>query len=459
MTHGFLPHDQIGLFTDLYEFTMAQAYVEEGMEDEAVFSLFVRRLPARRNYLLACGQQEVVQYLDSLRFSGETLAYLETLKLFSPNFLQWLERFRFSGSVYAMPEGTPIFANTPILEVVAPLPQAQLVETLVMNQIHLQTVMASKAVRVVTAAEGRPVIDFGPRRMHGLDAGIKAARAFYIAGLTATSNVLAGKLYGIPLAGTMTHSYVQAHDDEAEAFWAFARRYPETILLVGTYDTLEGVRKVVHLAKEIGPECRLGGIRLDSGDLLALSRSSRRLLDEAGLAHVKIVASGDLDEDVIAELLAKGAHLDGFGIGTSLGVSADVPSLDIAYKLVAYAGRGRLKLSAGKSVLPGRKQVYRVQPDRKVAYDILARADEGLPGRPLLEPAMAHGRLVPTYPRDLEVIRRYARRQIQRLPDRIRSLITAAPLYLVEVSEGLRASASEVRQQIATAELSARKRG
>ena len=245
---------ELELFTDLYELTMLQAYLKEGMTDEAVFSLFVRRLPPQRNFLLACGLDTVLNYLESLSFSGRALAYLASLGKFSDHFLSWLGNFRFTGDVYAVLEGTPVFANEPLLEIVAPLPQAQLVETFVMNQIHVQTLQATKAQRVVAAALNRPVIDFGARRIHGIDTAVKGARAFYIGGVAATSNVLAGKQFGIPVTGTMAHSYIQAHSDEAAAFRSFAQLYPDTVLLVDTYDTLAGVNKVIALAEQVGDE-------------------------------------------------------------------------------------------------------------------------------------------------------------------------------------------------------------
>lgn len=426
--------DELGLFTDLYELTMMQAYLEEDMMADAVFSLFVRRLPSRRNFLLACGLDTVLDYLENLRFTGEAIAYLASLGKFSDRFLTWLRRFRFTGDMYAVPEGTPVFANEPILEVVAPLPEAQLAETFIMNQIHVQTVLASKAQRVVTAAAGRPVVDFGPRRMHGIDAALKAARAFYIGGVAATSNVLAGKRYGVPVAGTMAHSYIQAHDDEMAAFRAFARLYPETVLLVDTYDTLAGVRKVIDLARELGEDFRVKAVRLDSGDLLALSRQARRLLDEGGLDTVEIFASGGLDEDAIAVLVSSGAPIDGFGVGTSMGVSEDAPTLDIAYKLCEYAGEGRLKLSTGKPVLPGRKQVFRVAEGSQDVRDVIARAGEDLPGRPLLALVMHKGKRLPSGIVDLETARRYAQEQIARLPAPVRAVAEADPPYPVEVS-------------------------
>ncbi|MFO7813803.1 MAG: nicotinate phosphoribosyltransferase, partial [Pelovirga sp.] len=339
--------DHLGLFTDLYELTMAQAYFDEEMTADAVFSLFVRRLPPQRNFLLACGLDSVLDYLENLRFDEDDLAYLASLEKFSDSFLAHLRNFRFSGTVFAVPEGTPIFADEPIVEIVAPILEAQIIETFIMNQIHVQTVLSSKAQRMVIAAQGRPVVDFGPRRMHGIDAALKAARAFHIGGVAATSNVLAGKLYQVPVAGTMAHSYIQAHDDEREAFRRFACLYPETVLLVDTYDTLEGVRRVIELAGILGDQFNVSAVRLDSGDLLDLSKQVRTLLDQAKLGQVEIFASGGLNEDKITELISAGAPVDGFGVGTSMGVSKDAPDLDIAYKLCEYAGKGRLKLSPG----------------------------------------------------------------------------------------------------------------
>ena len=281
--------DGLALFTDLYQLTMLQAYFEEGMTERAVFSLFVRRLPRNRNFLLACGLDTVLDYLESLRFTQQDLGYLDTLGMFSDRFLSWLADFRFTGDVHAVREGTPVFANEPILEVEAPLPEAQLIETYVINQVQLQTMLASKAHRVVTAARGRSVIDFGARRMHGTDAALNAARAFRIAGVNATSNVLAGKRFGIPVAGTLAHSYIQAHGDESAAFRAFAKLYPDTVLLIDTYDTLAGVEKVITLAKQLGEDFKVRAVRLDSGDLLDLSRRVRDLLDQAGLHSVQII--------------------------------------------------------------------------------------------------------------------------------------------------------------------------
>ena len=433
------------LLTDQYELTMLQGYWAEEMTDTAVFSLFFRRLPEGRNYMLACGLDAVLGYLERLRPSEEALEHLASTGTFDDDFLAWLADFRFTGTVRAMPEGTPVFPDEPILEVEAPMPEAQLVETFVMNQVHLQTVLASKASRVRTAAGDRTVVDFGLRRMHGTDAGLKAARAFHVAGIDATSNVLAGKLFGVPVTGTMAHAYVQAHEDEMAAFRAFADTFPETVLLVDTYDTLEGVRKVVALAEELGDDFRVRGIRLDSGDLGELARASRRILDDAGLEEVDIVASGGLDEWEIRELLDGGAPIDGFGVGTGMGVASDAPALDIAYKLTSYGGRGRLKLSSGKRTLPGPKQVFRMDADAEgEVRDVIGRADEELPGRPLLRTVMEGGERTDAGRDALGAMRERAAREVAALPKRIRALEGADPPFSVTTSDELERYTDEV---------------
>jgi nicotinate phosphoribosyltransferase len=440
------------LLTDLYQLTMAQAYWKEAMDGEAVFSLFFRRLPPARNYLLACGLDDALHFLETARFSDQGIAYLATLPGFHREFLDRLRRFRFSGDVYAMPEGTPVFPGEPILEVVAPIAEAQLVETLVMNQVQLQTVLASKASRIVTAAGGRTVVDFGLRRMHGADAGLKSARAFHIAGVDATSNVLAGLVYGLPVAGTMGHSYIQAHDHELDALRSFLQLYPEAILLVDTYDTLRGVEKVIELARELGGDFRARGIRLDSGDLGDLAVGSRRMLDTAGLGRVGIFASGGLDEAQIAELVRRGAPINGFGVGTAMAVSSDAPALDLAYKLSGYAGRGRLKTSPGKANLPGQKQVFRLEPGGRAVGDVIGRWDEPPPprGRPLLRPVMRGGQRLPagTGREVLAASRELARRELDRLPDPIRGLEEAEPGYPVEISPALAAFREETMRGV-----------
>lgn len=425
------------LVTDLYALTMLQAYFEEQMSGTAAFSLFVRRLPERRNFLLACGLDDVLTFLETLRFDQPALAYLASLERFSDRFLRYLESLRFTGNVFAVPEGTPVFANEPILEIEAPIGEAQLVETLVMNQVHVQTMLASKAARVVEAAQGRPVVDFGLRRMHGIDAGIKAVRAYHIAGVDATSNVAGGQAYGVGLAGTMAHSYVQAHDDEYDAFRAFARLYPETTLLVDTYDTLAGVRKVIDLARELGTDFRVRAVRLDSGNLGDLAVGARAMLDDAGLHRVEIFASGGLNEDEIARLVTAAAPIDGFGVGSDMAVSRDAPGLDIVYKLVEYAGRPRLKLSPGKAVLPGRKQIFRVEEDGLAAHDVLGLRDESPLGRPLLQCVMVDGQRGAVGRVTLDAARSRAARELDRLPARIRGLNPSDPPYAVEVSAAL----------------------
>ena len=290
----WVDEQNVALLTDLYELTMAQAYWRDGMNEPAVFSLFVRTLPRVRNYLLACGVADALALLEDFRFTQDSLEYLEGTGRFAREFLDWLGGLRFTGSVHAVPDGTPVFGNEPILEVEAPIIEAQIVETILMNQVQIQTLLASKAARVVRAADGRRVVDFGLRRAQGADAGLKGARAFWVAGVDATSNVLAGKVYGMPISGTMAHSYVQSFDHELDAFRAFARVYPETILLVDTYDTLEGVRHVVELARELGDDFKVRAIRLDSGDLAELAFRAREILDAAGLERVEIIASGGL---------------------------------------------------------------------------------------------------------------------------------------------------------------------
>ena len=422
------------LLTDLYQLTMMQAYVREGMNDTAVFTLFVRRLPARRNYLLACGLDDVLDFLETVRFTADDLEYLRSLPHFAPEFIEQLRDFRFSGDVYALPEGTPVFGDEPILEVVAPLPQAQLVETLILNQVHLQTMLASKAARVVAAAGGRPVVDFGLRRMHGTDAGVKAARAFHIAGVTATSNVLAGRMFGIPVSGTMGHSYIQAHSGELEAFRAFVQLYPDATLLVDTYGTLAGVDNVIRLAQELGDDFRARAIRLDSGDLAVLAHAARRRLDDNGLTDVRIVASGGLDEHSVRALVDAGAPIDGFGVGTAMGVSQDEPSLDMVYKLAEYAGRGRVKTSPGKPVLPGRKQVFRIERAGIVVEDVIARHDEEPSGTPLLRPVMNAGARVEAARETIDAARERAARETARLPAELRGLDRPARPFPVRVS-------------------------
>lgn len=437
------------LLTDLYQLSMLQAYWKEGRTERAVFSLYFRRLPRHRNYMLAAGLQAVLEYLESLQFSEDELAFVSTLPQFEGGFIDWLRDFRFTGDVYAMHEGTPVFADEPLLEISAPLPQAQLVETAVMNQIACATVLASKAARVVAAAQGRPVLDFALRRMHGGDAALLGARAFYLAGVSATSNVLAAQRYGIPVAGTMAHSYVQSAESEMAAFRAYATQYPQTILLVDSYDTLAGVRKVIALAQEQGSAFNVRGIRLDSGDLARLSREARALLDEAGLQAVQIFASGGLNEQAIADLLAAGAPIDGFGVGTEMGTAADAPALDLAYKLVAYAGRGTYKTATGKQSLPGPKQVFRHFHNGLAAGDAIARHHEDLDALPLLHKVMEAGQRLPAGMQSLAATRAHAAACTEALPAELRRLARPVQHYPVIISTRLREYAQKVAQELA----------
>ncbi|MDZ7788944.1 MAG: nicotinate phosphoribosyltransferase [Xanthomonadales bacterium] len=425
------------LFTDMYQLTMAQAYVAEGMFEPATFSLFYRNLPDDRNYILSCGIEDVVDFLCDMRFDDSDLDYLRETGHFSDAFLDWLAGFKFEGSVYALPDGTPVFPQEPLLEVTAPAPQAQIVETWVMNQMHVQSVLATKAARIVHAAGGRAVLDFGLRRIHGADNGLKAAKAFHVAGVTATSNVLAGKTYGVPISGTMAHSYVQAHDSEMAAFRNFVSEFPETVLLVDTYDTIEGVKKVVRLAEELGDDFKVKGIRIDSGDLAELADTSRRILDEAGLDDVSIFVSGGLSEFEIRDMVAAGAAIDGFGVGTAMGLSSDAPDLDIAYKLVEYAGEGRMKLSSGKPTLPGAKQVFRRYDGDQATGDTLGRRDEALDGTALLEPFVVDGQRRREAD-DPERSRERAERLLATLPEAILRPERSDEDYPVELSDAVR---------------------
>jgi nicotinate phosphoribosyltransferase len=425
------------LLTDLYELTMLQSYFDEGMNGPAVFDLFIRRLPSTRNYFVACGLEHVLHYLESLTFSDEAIDYLRSINRFSGPFLENLRQFRFTGDVYAVPEGTVVFANEPLIEIVAPLPQAQLVETFLMNQVQLATIAASKAARVVTAARGRSVVDFGARRMHGADAAIKQPRAFYIAGVDSTSSVLAGQIWGIPVAGTMAHSYILAFESEIEAFRRFVQTYPTAILLVDTYDIKNGVEQVIQLARELGDQFRVSGVRLDSGDLANHARQVRGQLDAVGLSQVKIFASSSLDEYEIHRLVSSGAPINGFGVGRHLAAASDLPVLDTAYKLAEYGGMPRMKLSESKSTLPGRKQVFRQSESGKSLRDVIGLMDEsGVAGCPLLEKVIENGHRLHA-PEPLSVCRDRCRAEIESLPEELKSLSKAEPGYTVELSPQL----------------------
>ena len=434
------------LLTDLYQLTMLQAYFAHEMLDTAAFELFVRKLPASRNFLMAAGLEQALEFLEQLHFEEDELAWLEQSRLFRGSFLDRLRTLRFTGDVYAMPEGTLFFPNEPVVRVVAPMPEAQLVESRLLNLVHFQTAIASKAARSALVAPGKLLVDFGLRRAHGAEAGLLAARASYIAGFSGTATVLAAPLFGVPIFGTMAHSFVQAHDDEAAAFERFAAACPSsTVFLIDTYDTEGAARKVVALAprlKEIGIAIR--GVRLDSGDLAALSRSVRRILDDAGLKQATIFASGNLDEYRLRELLASGSPIDGFGVGTALVTSSDAPFLDAVYKLQEYAGIPRRKRSAGKATWPGRKQVHRsLRGDGTLDHDAVTLESEEAPGTKLLEPVMLGGKRL-AKSAGTEALRARAMRELAALPPGLCGLDQAAEPYRVDISQALRELAAQV---------------
>jgi nicotinate phosphoribosyltransferase len=440
-----------GLLVDLYQFTMLEAYLEAGMTETATFEFFVRRLPEGRRFLVAGGLEQALDYLESLSFGADELDWLASTGLVGRDLIEHLARFRFTGEVHAMPEGTVFFPDEPILRVTSPLPEAQLVETRLINLLQFQTVIASKASRMVLAAEGRSLVDFGLRRAHGEEAGLLAARAAYVAGFTGTATVGAARLFDIPAFGTMAHSFIQAHDDEMLAFRHFARARPERlVLLIDTYDTVEGARRVARLAPELAAAgIEVSGVRLDSGDLAELAPEVRAVLDAAGLEGVRILASGGIDEHAIAGLLATGAPIDGFGVGTSLTTANDAPALDCAYKLQDYAGLARRKRSAGKATWPGKKQVYRWLDDQdRIVRDLLTLEDDRHDGTPLLEPVMRGGRRQAPSPA-LGAVRAHAAAQRATLSDDLRRLDGDPATSPVTVSEPLRALAREVDRRTA----------
>ena len=444
--------EDLGLLTDLYELTMAQSYFQNGMYAPASFSLHIRNYPPDRGYLVVAGLEDVLSYLREWQFSGEAIEYLHSTKIFHPDFLEFLPTLRFTGDVWAIPEGRLFFANEPILEVTAPVIEAQAVETLILNQVHFQSLIATKAARCVWAARGREVTDFSLRRTHGTDAGMKVARSSYIGGVVSTSNVLAGKVYGIPPSGTMAHSFVTSFQREEDAFRAYGRSFPQrSIFLIDTYDTAAGARQAVPVAKEMeAAGNRLFAVRLDSGDFAVLSRQVRSILDEAGLDYVKIVASGGLDEHDVVRLTDCGAPIDIFGVGTKLGVSADAPFSDMAYKMVRFDGRSVMKLSEEKVSLPGDKQVYRMHDSRGMySYDVIALRDEqGIKGEPLLEQVMEEGQMIRATP-TLKQLRQHLEDDLSHLDETYKTL-RAPPTYPVALSPGLKLLSQEMERELRT---------
>ena len=436
------------LLTDLYQLTMLQGYFDQGMRETEVFEFFVRKLPERRNFLVAAGLEQALDYLEQVAFTEEELAWLASQGRFSADFLADLAHFGFSGDVDAVPEGTLVFPDEPLLRVIAPLPEAQWVESRLINLLQFQTMVASKAVRARLAAPDRTLADFGFRRAHGAEAGLLSARASFLAGFDGTATVLAGLRWGIPLFGTMAHSFIQAHDSESLAFEHFLRSHPQgTTLLIDTYDTEAAARALVPLLQRLRREgIELAAVRLDSGDLAQHARHVRAILDAGGLAKVRIFASGNLDEDAVQTLVTSGAPIDGFGIGTRMNTSSDQPYLDCAYKLQEYAGRARRKHSEGKATWPGRKQIFRRTDDLgRLAGDNLTLADASEPGVALLQPVMRDGRRLAPSP-TLPDIRAYVAQQIAALPPSLAGLETA-PAYPVTIAQALHDLVAEVDLQ------------
>jgi len=440
---GLVNEENMSMFTDLYELTMCASYFDNKKFEPATFDLFIRRLPPSRSYFLFAGLEQVLLFLEKVRFNQEHIDFLKK-QGFKDDFLGYLMDFKFTGGVWSVPEGTIAFPNEPLIRVTAPVIEAQLIETFILNTVNLQTTIATKASRVVSVARGRPIIEFGLRREHGTDAGMKVARCSYLAGCSGTSNVLAGMEYGIPIFGTMAHSFVMLFEKEIDSFRAFTKTFSdEPTLLIDTFDDIKGAEKAATVARELEEKgFKLGGVRLDSGDLVELSKKVRELLDQKGLKYVRIFASGDLDEYRVQELLEKGAKIDAFGVGTKMGTSEDRPYVDIIYKLSEKMDeKGELspimKLSKGKTTLPGRKQVFRLVGGRGYfVKDVIALENEKINGEPLLVKVMENGKIVYDLP-SLEEIRKRALDSLSKLPDKYKKL-KGAPLYPVELSAGLK---------------------
>lgn len=431
--------DNVALLTDLYELTMAASYYAHDMNEQATFDLFVRHLPEQRRFLISCGIDHALDYLERLYFSNEAISYLRSLEKFDSGFLEFLSELEFTGEVRAIPEGEAVFGGEPILSITAPLIEAQIVETFLLNCVMFETMVASKAARVGIAAGDRRFVDFSLRRDQGADAGLRAARAAFVGGAEASSNVLAGQIFGIPVSGTMAHSYVMAFEDEVEAFRCFLRDFPRgAVLLIDTFDVEEGARRAAQVAKELAPEgVILSGVRIDSGDLSTLTTSVRKILDDSGLQEVDIVLSGDLDEYEIRKLTREVVPVDAFGVGTQMGTSGDAPALGGAYKLVEDARGPKIKLSTGKATFPGRKQVFRISADRGYDHDVIALEDEAAPeGVPLLEQVMIRGRRCRER-EPLEAVRERCLHTVRSLPEGLRSLERSGDLYPVRRSPKL----------------------
>ncbi|HXV80873.1 MAG TPA: nicotinate phosphoribosyltransferase [Candidatus Binatia bacterium] len=443
--------DNLALLTDLYQLTMAQGYFQSQRLAPATFSLFIRSYPPNRSYFVAAGLQDVLEYLEQFKVDSAGIDYLRSRGIFADDFLDFLKQLRFTGEVWAIPEGRLFFKDEPVLEVTAPIVEAQIVETFIMNQINFQSLIATKAARCIHAAGARSVVDFSLRRTHGIDAGMKVARSSYLAGCAGTSNVRAGQHYGIPIVGTMAHSFVSCFEREIDAFRSYVSSFPNnSTLLIDTYDTVAGARKAVQVAHEmVARGQRLQAVRIDSGDLAQLAAEVRKIFDESGLKDVKIIGSGGLDEYDLAEFSGANAPYDSYGVGTKMGVSADAPSSDMAYKLVEYSDRSVLKLSPGKVSLPGKKQVFRKQDEHgQLQKDLIALRDENVAGaEPLLKQVMIHGKnTAPLL--SLEESRSGFLSEFAKLPESIKK-IRNPENYPVEQSSRLQEHCAKVEQQIA----------
>jgi nicotinate phosphoribosyltransferase len=452
----FLEGKFSGLLTDLYELTMAAGYIQNRFEASATFELFARSLPRRRNYLVAAGLHQALDFLENVRFSSEDIAYLRALPAFRhvlTEFFEYLSRFRFTGEVWAVPEGTIFFPGEPMLRVTAPIAEAQLVETSLLSILHFQTLIASKAARVSTAAAGRTVVEFGSRRAHGVEAGVLAARAAFVGGCEGTSNTYAGQRFGIPVYGTQAHSWIMAHADEADAFRDFLNVFPEqSTLLVDTYDVHAAIEKIIALGR------KPSGVRLDSGDVMKDCLRVRKRLDSAGWNDVQIFASGDLDEERIETLLRSGACLDAFGVGSVLTTSADSPYVGVIYKLVEVEQGGEkrsaAKFSQDKITYPGRKQVFRfTEEDGRFANDVIGLDDESFPAsKPLLVPVMREGRRLELATENHAAGAHEARRRFlagrEQLPEHILALGPAPQAFPVRYSARLEELRDQVRQAV-----------
>jgi nicotinate phosphoribosyltransferase len=442
--------NNLALLTDLYQLTMAQGYFESQRMAPATFSLFVRSYPPNRSYFVSAGLQDVLEFLEQFQIDSAGIDYLRSRRMFTDYFLDFLKGLKFTGDIWAIPEGRLFFKDEPVMEVTAPIVEAQIVETFIINQINFQSLIATKAARCVHAAGGRAVVDFSLRRTHGIDAGMKVARSSYLAGAAGTSNVRAGQHYGIPIVGTIAHSFVSSFEHEIDAFRAFVSSFPNnSTLLIDTYDTLAGARKAVQVAKEMAARGqRLQGVRIDSGDLAKLAVDVRKIFDDAGLTEVKIVGSGGLDEYDLAEFSEAKIPYDSYGVGTKMGVSADAPWSDVAYKLVEYDGRPVLKLSTGKVSSPGKKQVFRVCDEQSQLHkDIIALRSENVAGsEPLLKQVMSAGKITVPLP-SLEEIRSVFMSEFARLPEAIKAVRNPSQ-YLVEHSASLQAYCAYVEQRV-----------